>query len=352
MGILMYGSIAIVILLVVWIYVQFGSTLKRRAERKRELWERDKDAYDEYNNPWIPDFLEKNPQRGCVLLAILFIGLIMLFGCFKTIPAGHRGVLLTMGKVEDRILGEGFNFKLPVIQRVEQMNVQIQKVESTESTASHDLQEVSTTVAVNYKLNPSHVNVIYQTLHHEYADRVIKPNIEESLKTATAQFTAEELITRRADMKRSFDIILMDRLAVFHIEVVAVSLTDFQFSQSFSDAIEAKVTAEQKAMEAKNKLVQIEYEAQQQVIQAEAARNATITRALGEAQAKVIGAQAGAQAKILDANATAASILMITEQMTTEYAQWLHLTRWDGKYPTTMLGTVEDLGIIVNTGGE
>lgn len=266
-----------------------------------------------------------------IVLIVIVVGAFSISG-FARVPAGYRGVLLTWGKVEDRILPEGLSFIIPFVQTVELMNVQVQKAESTESTATLDLQEVSTTVAVNFKLMPGAVNTIYRDLRQDYVSRVIKPNIEESLKAATAQFRAEELITKRPTVKSAFDDILKERLQVFNIEVIAVSLTDFQFSQAFSAAIEAKVTAEQSALEAKNKLEQIRYEAQQQIIQAEAEKNATIARALGEAEAAIISA-----------NATAKSIEVITSKMTSEYAQYLWLTQWDGKLPAVVGGDGQGL---------
>jgi len=311
------------------LYYRFGHELRERAKSRAERREQFGDEYDrfkdEHNNPYIPDFLEMHPGRSLAILCVIVLALIIGSGSFVTIPAGHRGVLLTWGKVEDRIFGEGLNFKLPIVQSVELMSVQIQKVESTEAAASHDLQDVTTTVAVNYKLRADAVNRIYQTLQHDYADRVIKPNIEESLKAATAMYSAEELITKREMMKATFGDILDDRLAVFDIEVIAVSLTNFEFSRAFSEAIEAKVTAEQRALEAKNKLEQIRYEAQQQIIQAQAEKNATIARAEGDARKEVIKAEAEAQKIMLEANATARAILVITEQMTPEYAHYLFL---------------------------
>jgi regulator of protease activity HflC (stomatin/prohibitin superfamily) len=271
-------------------------------------------------------------RRSGLITAIIIIiiagGALSTMG-FKRVPAGYRGVLLTWGKPEDKILGEGLNFVIPFIQSVELMNVQVQVAESTESAATNDLQEVSATVAVNFRLDPLAVNEIYRELRQDYVSRVIKPNIEESLKAATAQFKAEELIT--------------ERLHLFDIDVIAVSLTDFQFSQSFAAAIEAKVTAEQSALEAKNKLEQIRFEAQQQVIQAEAEKNATIARALGEAQAVII-----------EADATAAAIELITAQMTAEYAQYLWLTQWDGKLPLVVgegTGLIIDVGSLLDEGG-
>jgi regulator of protease activity HflC (stomatin/prohibitin superfamily) len=266
-----------------------------------------------------------------IIIIVIIIGVIATSG-FVRVPAGERGVLLTFGKVEGKILQEGLNFKIPFVQTVVLMNVQIQKAESTESTATKDLQEISTTIAVNFRLSPSAVNQIYRDLRSDYVDRVIKPNIEESLKATTAQFTAEELITKREIVKSTFDDILAERISIFNIEVVAVSLTDFQFSPSFSAAIEAKVSAEQEALQARNKLEQVRYEAQQQIIQAEAEKNATIARALGDAQAQII-----------DANATAKAISLITSQMTPEYARYLWLTQWDGKLPAVFGGGSQGL---------
>jgi regulator of protease activity HflC (stomatin/prohibitin superfamily) len=269
-----------------------------------------------------------------VVIIILVLGGALYVQGFAKVPAGYRGVLLTWGKPSDKILDVGLNFIIPFVQNIELMNVQLQKAESSEDTATKDLQQVTTTVAVNFRLNPNMVNQIYSDLRHDYVSRVIKPNIEESLKAATALYTAEELISKRTEVKASLDNILAERLVIFNIEVVSVSLTDFQFSPSFKAAIEAKVTAEQQALEAKNKLEQIRYEAQQQIIQAEALKNATIAIALGDAQAVII-----------EADATAAAIEVITSQMTAEYAQYLWLTQWDGKLPA-VVGS--DSGLIID----
>jgi len=288
-----------------------------------------------FDRPEVPDNVKKLTGTLIVLLIIAIAGITLVTTATVRVPSGYKGVLLTWGKVEDTILQEGLNFKVPFTQSVELMNVQIQKAESTEATATKDLQEVSTTVAVNYRLDPLAVNEIYKDLRQDYANRVIKPNIEESLKATTAIFRAEELVTKRAEVKQTFDEILAERLSIFNIQVVSVSLTDFQFSPSFSAAIDAKVTAEQQALVSKNELEKIRYEAQQQIIQAEAAKNATIRRAEGDALAQII-----------DANATAQSIEIITSQMTEEYIDYLWLVQWDGKLP--MVYTRDENGLIID----
>lgn len=288
-----------------------------------------------YDVPDVPDNVKRLTGTLIVLLIIAIAGITVASTAAVRVPSGYRGVLMTWGKVEDTIFNEGLNFKVPFSQSVILMNVQIQKAESTESTATRDLQEVSTTVAVNFRLNPLYVNEIYKDLRQDYIDRVIKPNIEESLKATTALFRAEELVTKRSEVKQTFDDILAERLSIFNIQVVSVSLTDFQFSPGFADAIEAKVTAEQQALVAKNELEKIRYEAQQQIIQAEAAKNATIRRAEGDALAQIISA-----------NATADSIEIITAQMTDEYAQYLWLIQWDGKLP--LVFTQDESGLIID----
>ncbi len=288
-----------------------------------------------YDIPDVPKNVRRLTGTLIVLLIIAIAALAIVTTATVRVPSGYRGVLLTWGKVEDTVFTEGLNFKVPFSQSVVFMNVQIQKAESIEATATKDLQEVSTTVAVNYKLDPIYVNEVYRDLRQDYVDRVIKPNIEESLKATTALFRAEELITKRAEVKQTFDTILDERLSIFNIQVIAVSLTDFQFSPSFAAAIDAKVTAEQQALVSKNELEMIRYEAQQQIIQAEAAKNATMRRAEGDAFAQ-----------ITEANATAKAIQIITSQMTDEYAQYLWLTQWDGKLPAVY--TKDESGLIID----
>jgi len=292
----------------------------------------------------VPDNVRKITGSLVVLLIVAIAGILVVSQVVVQVPSGSRGVLLTWGKVEDRVLGEGLNFKMPFSQSVVLMDIQIQKAESVESTATKDLQEVSTTIVVNFRLDPLAVNDVYVDLRQDYIGRVIKPNIQESLKATTALYRAEELVTRRAEVKQTFDEILNERLSIYDIDLIAVSLTDYQFSPAFMSAIDAKVTAEQQALVSKNELERIRYEAQQQIIQAEAAKNATIRRAEGEALAQII-----------NANATAESIGIITGEMTEEYADYLWLISWDGKLPLVFTrdenGLIVDVSEFLNTTG-
>ena len=183
----------------------------------------------------------------------------------------------------------------------------------------------------------------------DYHDLLLRPVIQEDLKATTAKFTAEELITTRAALVLKLTEKLRESLLPYGIYVQTVNFVDFQFSKAFSDAIEAKVTAEQDALKAKNILVRIEYEAQQKIIQAEADRNATVIAAEADARRVEITALAEAFKVTTEANATAEAIMLITNQMTSEYARYLWLTQWDGVLPSTLLGSAEELGIIIDT---
>jgi regulator of protease activity HflC (stomatin/prohibitin superfamily) len=266
-----------------------------------------------YSTNYEPEFPGGSKKRWLIVvpLIVIILGAVLVATMgLAIIPAGTRGVVLTWGSVT-RVLDEGLHFITPIADRVELMDVTIQKVESSELAASQDLQEVTTTIAVNYRIIPEAAGEVYKTLRQEYEFRVIIPNIEESIKATTALFQAEELITARESVKIQFKDILSNRVDEFNIEILSVSIVDFQFSPQFSAAIEAKVVAQQRALEALNKLEQIEYEAQQQVIQAEAAANATILTATAEAEA----------------------IRLVRESLTTEYLTYISIQRWDGKLP-------------------
>lgn len=335
------------------LYYRFGPELKRRAKSRSERKEQFGEEYDrfkdDHNNPYIPDFIEKNPGRSAAFTIILLIVLVTVLDSLHSVPPGHRGVVVTLGKVKEVNLDEGLQFKLPYIQKIVDMKVMLEKEEVQESAASSDLQEITTTLTVHFNIMPSSAWTVYQTMRQDYHDLLLRPVIQEDLKATTAKFTAEELVTTRAALVLKLTEKLRESLKPYGIYVQTVNFVDFQFSDVFMDAIEAKVTAEQAALEAQNYLEQVKYEAQQKVIQAEAEKNATIITAEARARQVEIGALAEAFKVMTEANATAEAIMLITNQMTPEYAQYLFLQQWSGLFPTTMLGTVDDLGLLIDT---
>lgn len=201
---------------------------------------------------------------------IVFLGLIILFSTIYTISAGHRGVLLTFGKADPNAIGEGLHFKVPFAQSVKKIEVRTQKLEAVASSASKDLQIVTTTIALNYHVIPDEASTLYTNIGLAYRERIIEPAIQESVKAATAKFTAEELIAKRNEVKTEIRDFLRERLAQNYVAVDDFNIVNFEFSQQFDAAIEAKQVAEQDALRAQRELERIKIEAEQKVTQAQA----------------------------------------------------------------------------------
>ena len=224
---------------------------------------------------------------GAILAVIALIAFLILNPIVK-IDTGERGVKIRWGAVQDEILDEGIHWVFPqIMYEVKKMDVTIQKEERGASASSKDLQIVTSKIAINYHLDPTRVNKVYQTLKRDYSDRVISPAIEEFVKKITAQYTAEELVTKRESVKQDLKRALTENLNENGIIVDDLFITDFDFSDQFNTAIEAKVTAEQSALEAENKLKQVEFEADQRVATAQAEATAI------KIQAEAITSQGG-----------------------------------------------------------
>ena len=211
------------------------------------------------------------PGMGKIVIvgAIVLVGLFLLGGVFGTVSAGQRGVLLRFEEVVG-IKEEGLYYKIPFVEQVVLMSTQIQKYTAPATSSSKDLQVVSTEVTLNYQLVSDQVGNIYRDLRQEYQSRIIQPFIQEAVKSTTANYDAEQLITQRPLVKDELQLMMTNRLAPLGMGVVELSITDFQFSPAFQDSIEAKVRAVQQALEAENALQRVEFEAQQEITRAEA----------------------------------------------------------------------------------
>lgn len=214
---------------------------------------------------------------GMVIAAVV---LILFLNPFVTVNAGERGVLLQFGSVVG-VLDPGFHFRIPLVQYVVPIDVKTQKEQVDVNAASKDLQTIQATVALNYNVDPKFVGNIYQEIGEDYNNRIIDPAMQESVKAITAKFTAEELITKRETVKDEIKASLAERLERSYIIVDEFSIVNFDFSDEFNRAIEAKQTAVQQALKAENDLRRIEIEAKQSIERAKA--DAESIRIQGEA---------------------------------------------------------------------
>ncbi|MEK0351346.1 MAG: prohibitin family protein [Nitrosopumilus sp.] len=255
-----------------------------------------------------------------IAVVVLIVVGVVAMASVQIVDAGHRGILLHFNAVDltNPPLEEGLHFVTPFRDSVVQMEVRTLKFVKATSSASKDLQTVSTEITVNYSPDPNQIHVLYKEVGLNYENRIITPTVEEVVKQVTANYNAEELITKRPLVKADIEAEISTRLAAFNIVTQIVSITDFQFSDLFARAIEAKVEAEQKAFKAENDLKRIEVEARQHAAEAEGIAAANIAEANGEAQAIAI------------INAALAD--------NPQYLEWLKTQQWDGRLPLVVGG--------------
>lgn len=266
----------------------------------------------------------RNRVVGFNALSLLLALIVVVFtlgisASFGQVPAGYRGVVLRFGAPTGAIKGEGLYMVAPFVNTVELMLVQVVAYEAVAEGASRDLQDVKTKVTLNYSLDPRQVVEIYRSLRQDYEFRIIKPAIQEAVKASTARFTAEELITRRPEVRDAIQSNLTQRLDRFGIVTQAMSITDFAFSKAFNDAIEEKVTATQQVLKAERDLQRVRLEAQQQIEQA-------------RAQAEAL--------RIQKENVTPALV-----ELRRIEAQLRAIEKWDGRMPTYVAGPVPILDV-------
>ncbi len=256
------------------------------------------------------------PYGALTLIAVVgAIAIFALVNATTVVDAGTRGVVKTFGEVTG-VFDEGLHFRAPFVTEVVPVDVKTQRLISESSAASRDLQIVTTQVVLNYRVDPDSVATLVREIGVDYEAKIIDPAIQESVKAATAQFTAENLITQRPLVSDSIRQVLNERLTPRGIIVEEVSITEFNFSEEFSRAIEAKQVAEQDALRAERELRRAQIEAQQQVARAEAE----------------------AEARLQIARAEAEALRLQREVISPELLQLRFIERWNGILPRFMNG--------------
>jgi regulator of protease activity HflC (stomatin/prohibitin superfamily) len=246
---------------------------------------------------------KKSVTVTVIVLAILLVGFV-LFNCFAIVSAGHTGVVLTLGRVSERVLQEGFHVKAPFVQEVVQIDNRITKLEVQTEAFSKDLQTVSTTLAINYRVDSAKSYSIYKNIGRSYESVLVTPAVNEVLKAITAQYTAEESVTNRAIISDGLIAGLNEKLNSDGLYVTDVNILNFDFSEAFINAIEEKQVA------------------QQQLLKAETEKQTAITNAQAEAETIRIKAQAEAEAN------------RIVSQSLNEFViENKKIEKWDGKLP-------------------
>ena len=242
--------------------------------------------------------------------AVVAVLLLLSTHCFwVVVPAGHRGVVLQFGAVKG-VMGEGLHFLLPVVQKVELVDVRVQKTETEAAAVSRDLQTVRSLIAVNYHIDLPAVGDLYQRVGMRYAATIIAPAVQECVKAVTAQYTAEQFVT--------------ERLQPYGIVVDGFNVVNFDFSEEFNKAIEAKQAAEQLALKAQRDLERVKIEAEQKLTQP----------------------RAEAEALRIQKQEVTPELLRLREIE----AMLKAIEKWDGKLPQVTGGTVPFLQVVSGQG--
>lgn len=244
--------------------------------------------------------------------AALVIVAVGAFASVSTVDTGHIGIVTNFGAATDKLLQPGLNFKTPFVEGVEQFSIQTQKAESEAAAASKDLQAVNATIAVNYRLDPTKVQEVFRTIGRQYKTVVVDPQVQEAFKQTTAEYTAEELITKREAVKSSARDRLAERLRRYNIIVDDFTIINFDFaSQEFKNVVEAKQVAAQEVLKA------------EQEKQLQAVRNAqALEKANADKQVAITQAQGQSESQKLQQ-------LSLSDL----YIQNKAIEKWDGKLP-------------------
>ena len=290
--------------------------------------------------------LDKPFLYGGRALAIAgpILGIALLISSFMTaVPTGHTGVLTTFGKVEDQTFEAGLNFKLPW-QSVVKMDNRVQIAEYELSCFSSDIQEVSVSYRVNFQIDKKNAQQIYRTVGRDYAKTILEPRVQEAVKAIVAKYTAEQLIGTREALSTAIEEILVADAANYNIQVVATAISNIDFTDAFTNAVEAKQVAAQNKLKAETEQAQKTMEAKQTAerakIQALADAEVAKTKANADAEVAMIAAEADLAVQKINADAAeyvgqkeAAKNKVLSENLNEALLRYYEIQQWNGTVP-------------------
>ncbi len=267
-------------------------------------------------------------MRWVVLSVTALIVLILLMRCISIVPTGYTGIVTTFGKVEEYTLDAGFHLKTPV-QAVILMDNREQKTAFTTEAFSSDIQQVEVVGSINFAINKATAMTLYKEVGTNYFSTLVMPRLLENTKATFSKFTAENLVGERENLSITIREKMTTEMEKYGIHVISVSIENIDFTDSFTDAVEAKQVAAQKKLQAEIEQEQATMETRQ------AAERQRIT-AEAEATVRKIEADAAAYATKVQAQAEAEANKLLSESLTTELISWVQAKGWDGKLPVYM----------------
>lgn len=217
--------------------------------------------------------LRKEIKKGAIGVGIIFLLITMLLS-FKTIKSGEVGLKVRFGKIVDTSLKEGLNLKIPFLEKIVKVNIKVQKAELDTESSSKDLQTIKTKLAVNYRVNSDMAVNLYKTVGNSYEGTILIPAIQESIKSAMSQYTAEQTITKRNEVSDKCLEEIQTKVEKYGIVIEDFNIIDLDFSEAYNQAIEEKQVAEQKVLTAQQELERTKIEKEKKIVEAQGTKEA------------------------------------------------------------------------------
>lgn len=254
------------------------------------------------------EFLDEEKEYGTVVAVAtpIICAILLAISCFRSVPVGHTGVVTVFGKVKNYTLDSGAHFTAPW-EKVVNMDNRVQKATVELPCFSADIQEVNVSYTLNYQISKADAMTLYSTVGKEYYETVVAPNVAESVKVVTARYTAEELVGMRNDLAAAIEVVLGEKMKQFNIEIRSTSIENMDFTDVFTNVVEAKQVAQQEKM-----------------------------RAQTEAEQKIIEAKANAEARLIQVEAEAEANRLINDSMTETVLKNKFYNVWNGQLPNVM----------------
>ena len=323
------------------------TTIKKRA------WSEWKAKWEYYNEdpkyrakPTDPE-PDKSNVISPVIASVVLAAVIVIASCVAIVPTGYTGILTTFGRVEDRTIGSGINFIAPW-QKIVKMDNRTQKVQLSTSAFSSDIQQVDVALSVNYCIDQETAQELYRTVGTSYYDNVMFPRIQENTKAVFSAYTAENLIAKRDTLSDQIAEAMAKDLKRYGITIVSIAIEDIDFTDAFTNAVEAKQVAAQNKLTAETEQAQKTMEERAAAERATIAAQADADRAIIAANADLEVVKVQAEAALYAGEKEAEMNKRISESLTGELTDYYWIKQWDGKLPSTVLSDDGNYMIALN----
>lgn len=283
-----------------------------------------------------------------LLAAIIISAVLLTLSCIAIVPTGYTGILTTFGRVEDRTISSGFNFIAPW-QQIVKMDNRTQKVQLSTSAFSSDIQQVDVAMSVNYCIDQETAQELYRTVGTNYYDNVMFPRIQENTKAVFAAYSAENLIAKRDSLSDQIAEAMSKDLKRYGITIVSIAIEDIDFTDAFTNAVEAKQVAAQNKLTAQTEQEQKTMEERATAERAKIAAQADADKAIIAANADLEVVKVQAEAALYAGEKEAEMNKRISESLTGELTDYYWIKQWDGKLPTTVLSDNGNYMLSLNT---